>query len=204
MTTKILLVAAVALATGAPVAAATLDERTLPGSDFSDVFDRPTVIGADVQTVLGGQQFTLMGTDSDYLMFEGFADGVERLDFRITNPLGGWGGFNLRFKDSPFTSAHDWWPLVGHVEVSRVIDGAPQEFSFDLSGITGPLYLAFDFFSADFTSGSGVRYEITQVGGGGTRGPEIMPSAIPLPPAGGLMLAGLGLLGLMRIRKRRG
>ena len=201
-----LLIAALALATASPLVAATLtiDERDAPNGNFSNQFDRPTTVGSDVLRVVGGQNSS---HDSDVLKFEGFASGAERLDFVITNPLGNWGAFNLRIKQEPFKGPDDWWPIAFSSSFDRVTDATPLAFSFDLGGHAGPLYLAFDFHDADFLSGDGLRYQITQEGSGlrtESRSESALApvSAIPLPPAGALMLAGLGVLALLRRRRR--
>lgn len=202
---RYLLAAAFALAT--PAGAATLDEARVPGGDFSGVFTAPTVIGADVRRITGGQaRPDGWRNDVDVLMFDGFAAGTERLDIRFTNPLGGWGGYNLRIKTSAFAGQWDWYPLALK-DGGKVSDGAGREVSFAIADPDAPLWLAMEFFDADFQSGGGVRYDIALAGGEGSdsttgRG-DGAPSVVPLPPAGALMLAGLGALGLLR-RRRRG
>lgn len=195
-TSWIMTMATVAMLAAAPVAAATVvaDETSVKGSDFGNNPKRAEVFGADILTVTGSQK---NNRDSDFLTFDGFADGTESLDFVFTNPGGAWGGFNIRIKEDPFRNKHDWWPLAFWTTESGVSDSNPVKISFALNGYTGPLHVALDFFHADFRNGNGIQYTISKTGGV-LPSPGPAPAPVPLPAALPLAAAGLGSLVLLR------
>lgn len=190
----------VALAVTGPARSATIvaAEADTSGSDYSNSHANPTVFGRDVFVVTGTQTNK---PDIDWLVFDGFAPGTERLEFTFTNPGGDWGGLNLRLKDAAFKNVHDWWPLLAHWSIDGVTDTNTVTVSYGLGGYTGPIHAALEFYKDnDFRNGDGLAYSIAKIGGDRHPGlaPLPAPAAVPVPAAGLLGLAGLGSLIVLR------
>ncbi len=202
ITTLFTLLAAMAFAGAANAASVVSAETDATGGDFSNSHANPTVFAQDVFVVTGAQNTK---PDVDWLLFDGFATGTERLEFTFTNPGGDWGGLNLRLKDAAFKNVHDWWPLMASWSIAGVTDSRSVTVSYVLDGYTGPVYAALEFYKDnDFRNGNGLAYSIAKIGG--TTHPELAPlpgpAPIPVPAAGLLALAGLGSLIALR-RSRR-
>ena len=185
----------------AAASSVTAYETDVSGGDFSNTHNHPSVIGSDVTTVYGKQSNK---PDSDWIVFDGFADGTESLDFTFTNEGGKWGGLNIRFKATEFTGKHDWWPLVFQGSFDNITDSTPLSFSYVLDGYTGPLYVALDFYQDnDFRNGNGLSYQIDKVGRNAPPMPAPSVSAVPLPASLPLALAGFGALAYISKRRRK-
>jgi len=187
-----------ALAGAASAATITATETGAAGGDYSNSHKNPTSFAQDVALVTGSQN---RKSDTDWLLFDGFATGTERLEFTFTNPGGTWGGLNLRLKDDAFTKRDDWWPLLDSWSISNVTDDRAVTVSYVLNGYTGPIYVALDFYKDnDFRNGNGLDYSIARIGGQVL--PETAPAPVPLPAGGALALAGLGALAALRRFRR--
>ena len=196
------LVAALAVAGAAGAATVVAAETDTKGGDFSNSHANPTVFAQDVFVVMGSQNTK---PDRDWLLFDGFATGTERLDFTFTNPGGDWGGLNLRLKDAAFETVHDWWPLLASWSIGGVSDTNTVTVSYILEGYTGPVYVALDFYNDnDFRNGNGLHYSISKIGR--ALHPELAPAPgpapVPLPAPTLLALAGLGSLLALRQSRR--
>jgi len=196
----LVLAAAAAFALPATAATYTAHETDAKGGDFGHNTQQAGYIGANIETVFGVQN---RRNDVDLLTFDGFADGTEALDFTFTNPGGDWGGFNLRIKTEPFKNKNDWWPLVFSGTYGNVTDSTPEKISYALEGYTGKLYVAIDFFDADFRNGNGLNYAITKRGFAPAPPQPPLTAPVPVPAALPLGLAGIAALaGLRRLRRR--
>lgn len=200
--TIVTLLAALAFAGAANAATVVSSESDAKGGDFSNSHKVPTVFAKDVFRVTGAQNNK---PDVDWLMFDGFEVGTERLEFTFTNPGGTWGGLNLRLKDAAFKNIHDWWPLMAQWSINGVTDDRSVTVSYVLDGYTGPIYAALEFYKDnDFRYGNGFAYSIAKVGGQRLpeRAPMPAPAAVPVPAAGLFTLAGLGALIALRRARR--
>lgn len=196
--TIVTLLAALAFAGAANAATVVSSESDAKGGDFSNSHKVPTVFAKDVFLVAGAQNNK---PDVDWLMFDGFEVGTERLELTFTNPGGTWGGVNVRLKDAAFKNINDWWPLMAQWSISGVTDDRSVTVSYVLDGYTGPIYAALEFYKDnDFRNGNGLAYSIAKIGG--QQLPELapmpMPAAVPVPGAGLFTLAGVGALTLLR------
>lgn len=198
LATALALFATITLAGAAGAATITAPETGVAGGDFANSHKNPTIFAQDVALVTGSQN---RKSDTDWLLFDGFAAGTERLEFTFTNPGGTWGGLNLRLKDEAFQNGNDWWPLLDSWSISNVTDERAVTVSYVLNGYTGPIYVALDFYKDnDFRNGSGVDYSIARIGG--QLLPETAPAPVPLPAGAALALTGLGALAALRRFRR--
>lgn len=194
--TILTLVAALACAGAAGASTVVVSESDAKGGDFSNSHANPTVFGQDVMLVTGSQN---RKSDTDWLLFDGFATGTERLEFTFTNVGGNWGGLSLRLKDEAFKNARDSWPLLGAWYLDGISDERPVTVSYVLDGYTGPIFARVDFYHGnDVANGTGVSYSIARIGD--TYMPEagVSPAAVPVPAAGLFLIAGLGALAALR------
>lgn len=193
-------VATMTLAGASGAATIVSNEIDAPGGDYSNSHANPTAFAQDVALVTGAQN---RKPDVDWLLFDGFAPGTERLEFTFTNPGGGWGGLNLRLKEEAFKNVNDWWPLLDSWSISNVTDARSVTVSYVLNGYTGPIYAALDFYKDnDFGNGNGLQYSVARIGGVYQPETGAAPAAVPLPAAGVLGLAGLAALAALRARRR--
>lgn len=206
MTRFIAILAAMLIAGSAGAVTQRASETDASGGDFSNSHRTPSVIASDILTVTGAQN---RNSDIDWIVFDGFADGTERLDFTFTNEGGEWGGLHLRLKADPFKNRHDWWPLLDAWSIDGVTGARSKTVSYVLGGTTGPIHVALDFYNGnDFRNGNGLAYTIAKIVGA----PEVAPmsapapgpSPVPVPAALPLALAGLGALGAVGWRRKRG
>lgn len=198
--TMLALLATMAFAGSAGAATVVANETDAKGGDFSNSHANPTVFAQDVALVSGTQN---RKSDTDWLMFDGFAPGTERLEFTFSNPGGDWGGLNLRLKAEPFKNTHDWWPLLDSWSLDGVTDERSLTVSYVLKGYTGPIYVALDFYKDnDFRGGDGLDYTIARIGDAYLPETGIAPAPVPLPAGGALALAGLAALAALRSRRR--
>lgn len=198
LATTIAFLAAMAFAGAAGAATLVATEIDAMGGDYSNSHRSPTVFAQDVALVTGAQN---RKSDTDWLLFDGFAVGTERLEFTFSNVGGMWGGLNLRLKDEAFRNGNDWWPLLDSWSIGNVTDERSVTVSYVLNGYTGPIYVALDFYKDnDFRNGDGLGYSIARIGG--ELLPETAPAPVPLPAGGALALAGLGALAALRRFRR--
>ncbi len=199
LATALALLTTMVLAGSAGAATVVSTETDANGGDFSNSHKTPSVFAPDVAVVTGSQN---RKSDIDWLVFDGFAPGTERLDFTFTNPGGDWGGLHLRLKSEPFQNRHDWWPLLGSWSLEGVSDGRSLTVSYMLDGYTGPIHAVIDFYPGnDLGNGTGVHYSIARVGGVTLPAPG--PAPVPLPAGGALALGGLAALVVLRRPHRR-
>jgi hypothetical protein len=200
LTTTLALIATIALSGAANAATVVASETDAKGGDFSNSHSVPTRFAQDVGLVTGAQS---RKSDIDWLVFDGFAPGTERLEFTFTNPGGAWGGLNLRLKADPFKNVHDWYPLLASWSIDNVTDTRSVTVSYVLDGYTGPVYAALDFYKDnDFRGGNGLAYNVARVGDAYLPNAAPAPAAVPLPAGGALALGGLAALMTLRARLR--
>lgn len=185
---KPLLAAALGVAAFAmPASAATINEGSFAGSDFSGAFASPTAIASGYDTVTG----TLGSGDRDFLSFTGMKTGAQSVTLTLAalgaGPL--WSG-GLRYSTTPFTS-NTSGTLAGSILMYNIAPGftsLTQTLSFNLGAtFGGTLYLALNQ-----QRGSGISYSLSIPGN--------VPAAVPLP-ATALLLGG-ALAGLAASRRK--
>jgi hypothetical protein len=198
--TTLVLLATIAFAGGASAATIVANEIDAKGGDYSNSHKNPTVFAQDVALVTGSQN---RKSDTDWLLFDGFADGTERLEFTFTNVGGDWGGLSLRLKDEAFKKPGDSWPLLGAWYLDGISDERSVTVSYVLKGYTGPIHARLDFYKGnDVSNGTGLSYGISRVGDAYLPEKGIAPAPVPLPAGGALALAGLAALAALRARRR--
>jgi len=187
--------ATVALATllAQPALSATLNEASLPGGAFSSSWSNPTTIANGYDTITG----TGAGNQFDIFAFTGLASGAQSLTFNFAAPSGiGWSyaaGGNLLYSTQPFR----WgWDGTTFGVVNSNYYTPNQQVTLNLNAaFAGTLYVGLYF-----TYGSNLGYSIS-VPGNAALPPPV--SGVPLPAAGGLMLAGIAGLGGLGARRKR-
>lgn len=176
------LAAALSLAIGAPAAAATINEGSFAGGDFSGSATAPSVIANGFDTVTG----SLGGSDNDILAFTGMTPGAQQVTLNFAAPGGiGWSyisGGSILYSTQPFqwnwdgTFAGSFFTSLWQPNTSVTINlGA---------GFAGSLYLA--LYSWGDTSG----YSISVPGN--------VPAAVPLPASVLLLGGAVAALGARR------
>lgn len=195
------LLATMSLVGAVDAATVVANETDAKGGDYSNSHRNPTVFGQDVALVTGSQN---RKSDVDWLVFDGFARGTERLEFTFTNVGGDWGGLSLRLKDEAFKHAWDSWPLLDAWYLDGISDDRSVTVSYVLDGYTGPVYARLDFYHGnDLANGTGLSYSISRIGDAYLPEAGAAPAPVPLPAPGALALAGLAALAALR-RRRRG
>lgn len=171
--------------------AATINEGSFAGGDFSGTFGSPTAIGRGYDVIDG----TLSAGDYDFFRFANLNPGAQTLTFTISGPTGV--GFyisrgTIRTSTTPFTSRTSGTAL-GTFLLSPLF-GTSQSFTLNLgSSFAGSLYV-----SLNLNLGPVMRYSVNVPG-------NVDIPGIPLP-ASALMLGGAlaGLGGFASRRAKRG
>ena len=186
-----LLAMAVALAAFAsPASAATVNEGSFAGGDFSNRPASATAIASGIRTVTG----TLRRGDRDVLSFTGMKTGAQTVALDLAaigaGPL--WTG-SLRYSTTPFRSS-----ASGTLGGSILMLNAPptmvsltQTLSFNLGATFGGTL----FLMLNLSRGTGANYALTIPGN--------VPAAVPLPASMLLLGGAIAALGPLRRKGRR-
>ncbi|WP_413864914.1 hypothetical protein, partial [Albidovulum sp.] len=161
-----------------PAGAATINELSLPGGDFSNSWAAPSVIG----TGFGLVQGTGAANNFDILAFTGMAPGAQTVSLTFTAPSGiGWSyaaGGNVLYSTQPFRWAWDG-TTAGAVSIGYA--NPSQTLSLALGpGFGGTLYLGLYF-----TYGQDLGYADSLPGNAAP------PPAVPLPASAWLLRGAL-------------
>lgn len=186
-----LLAVAVALAAFAsPASAATVNEGSFAGGDFSGRPANATAIASGIRTVTG----TLRRGDRDVLAFTGMKTGAQSVTLNLSavgaGPL--WTG-SLRYSTTPFRNS-----ASGTLGGSILILNTPptmvsltQTLSFNLGATFGGTL----FLMLNMNRGTGASYALTIPGN--------VPAAVPLPASMLLLGGAIAALGPLRKKGRR-
>jgi hypothetical protein len=180
-----------ALAVGASSAsAATVNEGSLSGGDFSSTFGSPTAIASGVGTVTG----TLVNGDFDFLSFTGMQTGAQTvtLNLAATGAALLWSG-TLRYSETLFTS-NTSGTIGGSMlmyNIPPILVSMTQTLTFNLGAtFGGTLFLALDQ-----ALGSGMSYSLSIPGN--------VPAPVPLPATALLLGGAVAGLGVSRRKGKR-
>jgi hypothetical protein len=184
--------------------AATVSEAEY--GEFSNDFRAPSVIENGTTIVSGVWS---VGGDYDLIALTGMAPGAQKitLSFKPLSPVGptDWGfsaGGVVNYKTAPF----QWSAWEGKTLANVGITHGNRDglFDYELSlgdDFAGQLYLGL------FGTHGSLAYTITAPGNAApTVAPQITapaPAPVPLPTGAPLLIAGLGALGLVRLRQKR-
>lgn len=180
-----------ALAVGATSAsAATVNEGSLSGGDFSSTYGSPTAIASGVGTITG----TLVTGDRDFLSFSGMTTGAQTVTLSVAATGAGplWLG-SILYSTVPFTS--DTSGTIGGTivmyNIPPTLISMTQTLSFNLGAtFGGTLFLALDQ-----QMGGGISYALGIPGN--------VPPAVPLPATALLLGGAIAGLGASRRRGKR-
>lgn len=143
---------------------------------INNVITLPSIAGADLTVTLVGEVVGGGGSTPFNI------SGTYRFDHNETPNSG-------TCPPNSVTVCDDIVTLIGTTEISDSITIDGDEYFFQLTGFAGGV----NFLTQEGKSNSSIlRGEFTTT-----------PSTIPLPAGGWLILAGLGTLGAMRVRKSR-
>lgn len=179
---------AVALAAlASPVSAATVNEGSFAGGDFSNRVLTPTAIASGIRTVTG----TLRRGDRDVLSFTGMKTGAQTVTLNLlatgAGPL--WTG-GLRYSTTPFRNSASG-TLGGSIMMLNtppVLVSMTQTLSFNLGATFGGTL----FLMLNLQRGTGASYSLNIPGN--------VPAAVPLPAS--LLLLGGALAALVPSRRK--
>lgn len=187
--------AVLALLSGMPALAATLDEASLPTGQFSGSWSTPTAIGTGYDLITGKGR----ANQFDNMVFTALPTGAQSLTFDFFGPPGNRpsyaGGGSILYSTSPFRWGWDG-TLAGVVGLFGA--NATDQVVLNLGpSFGGTLYVALNF-----TYGNNISYAITVPQNVPPPPPPPPPSTVPLPASGLALAGGLGLAGLWLRRKR--
>ncbi|MCA0272869.1 MAG: VPLPA-CTERM sorting domain-containing protein [Proteobacteria bacterium] len=173
-----------AIAAGAaPAMAATINEGSFPGGDFSGSATAPTLIGNGFDTITG-----TIGSDDDILAFTGMTSGAQQVTLSFAAPNGiDWSyasGGSIYYSTQPF----QWnWDGTFAGSFMTALWQPTSSVTINLgSGFAGALYLAL------YSWGNAGSYSIGVPGNA--------PPAVPLPAP--VLLLGGAIAGLGALRRK--
>ncbi len=172
----------------APSHAATINESSVLGGDFSGLYLAPTVIRNGYDIVTG----TVGTGDYDYLYFSGMRRGASTVSITLTAPPGRYTAQGrVYYSTTPFTLTNQG-TRAGNIRVTPGQPG-PQTITFNLgSSFAGSLYL-----SLNLSLGPVMRYSVYVPGNFGIPG-------VPVPAPVFMLGAAIAGLGAVSRRRRHG